>query len=164
MFRFVLLTLLALPLAGPAPAQDRGPYRDDRSDPAAIVGSLYDAVDRHQYARAWSYFGDAKPTADYAAFVRGYADTDRVRVRIGPVISEGAAGSIYSTVAVAIEATDTTGHSRAFGGCYVTRQVQPAIQEPPFRPLQIVEGHLQPRPDFDAAMPAACDPDGRPQF
>lgn len=146
------LILAALPAAA-----DEPPFRDDRSDPAAIVASLYDALDRHEYARAWSYFGDAKPVADYATFVRGYADTDRIALRTGEVTTEGAAGSIYGSVPVAIAATGTDGTTRVFAGCYTTRQVQPAIQEPPFRPLEIVEGKLAPTDaPLDAAVPADC--------
>ncbi len=162
MFRLILPVALA---AGPAFAQSDVPYQDDRSDPAAVVRSLYNAIDRHEYARAWSYFDDPKPAESYQSFADGYADTAAVRIEIGPVMSEGAAGSIYATVAVALEATDTHGRTSIFGGCYVTRQVQPAIQEPPFRPLMIVEGHLQPRNgSIDQAMPHSCGPDGQPQF
>lgn len=146
-----LLAVVALPAVG------EEPFRDDRSDPAAIVASYYDAVNRHEYARAWSYFGDDKPVADYAAFVAGYADTARATLRIGPVTTEGAAGSIYGSVPVAVAATGTDGSVRVFAGCYTTRQVQPAIQEPPFRPLEIVAGKLSATDaSLDAALPADC--------
>lgn len=142
------LTLAALPAAAGKP-----PFRDDRSDPAAIVASLYDALNRHEYARAWSYFGDTKPVADYAAFVAGYAETES----LGPVATEGAAGSVYGSVPVAIAATGTDGRTRVFAGCYTTRQVRPAIQEPPFRPLEIVEGRLSPTDaPLDTALPTDC--------
>jgi hypothetical protein len=140
-----------------ASAADEPPFRDDRSDPAAIVASLYDALNRHEYARAWSYFGDDKPVSDYATFVDGYADTDRLMLRLGEVVTDGAAGSSYGSVPVALAATGTDGRTRVFAGCYTTRQVQPAIQEPPFRPLEIVAGKLAPTDAaLDDAVPAEC--------
>ncbi len=154
------LSPFLLLIAGPAFAGDQPAYLDDRSDPATIVRSYYNAVDRHEHARAWSYFGDRKPVADYAAFVAGYAETDTVDLLLGSVTTEGAAGSIYGTVPVAITATATDGSTRTFAGCYVTRQVQPAIQEPPFRPLQIESGTLHPaEPPLAAALPDDCQAD-----
>ena len=153
-------TLLALLLAAPALAQDPPAYLDDRSDPAAIVRSYYNALSRGEYARAWSYYGDAKLVADYPAFAAGYAATASVELALGPVATEGAAGSLYGTVPVAIAATAKDGTVTVFAGCYTTRQVQPAIQEPPFRPLEIVTGHLTPaEAPLAAAVPATC-PDG----
>ena len=71
--------------------------------------------------------------------------------------TEGAAGSIYGSVPVAIAATGTDGATRVFAGCYTTRQVQPSIQEPPFRPLEIVEGALAPvEGPLDSALPTGC--------
>ena len=129
-----LLLLAAPALAEPA-------YLDDRSDPAALIRSYYNAVARHEYARAWSYFGEAKPVADYPSFTAGYADTESVELSLGPVTTDGAAGSIYASVPVAIAATGPAGTS-VFAGCYTTRQIQPVIQEPPFRPLQIERARL----------------------
>ena len=151
-------------LASPALAEPP-PYRDDRSDPAALVASLYNAIGRGEWARAWDYFGEAKPAPDYASFVAGYADTQAVRILLGQVISEGAAGSIYAAVPVALEATARDGTRTIYGGCYITRQLQPALQEPPFRPLTLLRGHLVPRrPPLRTALPERCDPDGQPVF
>jgi hypothetical protein len=151
-----LATLLLL-AAAPTLA-DEPPYLDDRSDPAAIVRSLYNAVSRHEYARAWSYFGDEKPVPDYQAFISGYADTASVELLTGPVTTEGAAGSIYGSVPVALAATGTDGATHVFAGCYLTRQLQPAAQEPPFRPLEIDRATLRAADGpLAAALPAECD-------
>ena len=128
---------------GPRPRAGTPAYLDDRSDPAAILRSSYNAVARHEYARAWSYYGEPKPAAGYPAFVAGYAATAAVELALGPVASEGAAGSTYATVPVALAATAPDGSVAVFAGCYTTRQLQPAIQDPPFRPLEIVR---PPRP------------------
>jgi len=86
-------------------AADEAPYVDDRSDAAAVVRSLYSAINRHEFARAWGYYGDTKPAKDFDTFVKGYDGTDKVDVETGAVSDEGAAGSIYYSVPVAIRAT-----------------------------------------------------------
>jgi hypothetical protein len=152
-----LAAALLRALAAPALAEEP-PYLDDRSDPTAIVRSLYNAVSRHEYARAWSYFGETKPLPDYQAFVAGYAETASVELLTGPAATEGAAGSIYGSVPVALAATGTDGTTRVFAGCYVTRQLQPAVQEPPFRPLEIDRASLHAAEGpLAAALPAQCD-------
>ncbi len=49
------------------------------------------------------------------------------------------------------------GSEKVFAGCYTARLVNPAIQEPPFRPLQIEKGSLKPSDvSYDEAVPEAC--------
>jgi len=138
-------------------AQD-APYLDDRSSAAAIVNSLYNAVNRKEYARAWDYFGDQKPAKDIQAFAKGYESTAQVTVKTGNVASEGAAGSAFYYVPVAILSSNTDGSEQVFAGCYTARLVNPAMQEePPFRPLHIERGDLKPSElSFEDAVPASC--------
>ena len=75
-------------------------YIDDRSSAASIVNSLYNAVNRKEYARAWDYFGETKPAKDVEAFAKGYENTTQVNVKTGNVASEGAAGSVFYYVPV----------------------------------------------------------------
>lgn len=138
------------------------PYLDDRSGPEAVVRSLYNAIDRHEYARAWSYFGETKPAKDFDSFVKGYADTEDVEVEIGAISEEGAAGSIYYGVPVAVRATGKKGGETVFAGCYTLRQVNVEVQEPPFSPIHIEKGELRPSTvDFPQAVPESCG-DGPP--
>ena len=59
----------------------------------------------------------------------------------------------------ALAATGADGAVWVFAGCYFTREIQPAIQEPPFRPLFIERARLRPAEGpLDAAVPAGCDP------
>ena len=154
----LLAIALCLGTAAPLLAQETVPdYKDDRSTPAAVVTSLYNAIDRHEYLRAWSYFAeDSAP--EFATFRDGYTDTDKVELRLGDVQSDGAAGSIHSLIPVAIRATQSDGTAKVFTGCYRLTQVQPGAQEtPPFRPIQIDDGTLDPTDaDFDEAM-GRCD-------
>lgn len=134
------VALIVAPLAPAAVAQET-PYLDDRSTPAALIRSLYNAIERREYARAWSYF-DEPPAASFAAYVQGFADTRQVAIRTGAVLEEGAAGSVFYEVPVILESTAGDGTVTTFSGCYVVRQVNPAIQEPPFRPLLIESGRF----------------------
>ena len=151
-----------MPSAHPAPDEPAPPadYRDDRSTPESLVQSLYNAIDRHEYLRGWSYFSDDSDRPTFDDFAAGYEDTDTVRLKVGEVTSEGAAGSIFSAVPVAIEGTKTDGTTSVFTGCYRIRFVQPANQAtPPFRPLQIIKGTLRPSSDSFETAEGSCPED-----
>ncbi len=152
-----LLQAVALLAVGVMPAQAADPsYLDDRSSPEALIRSLYNAVERKEYARAWSYFAE-KPAASLDAYAEGYADTDTVIVRTGPAGEEGAAGSVHYSLPVAIEARTADGDMQVYGGCYELRLANPQIQSEDFAPLHIVRGALAPSSDsVEQAVPARC--------
>ncbi|MDR3476138.1 MAG: hypothetical protein P4M09_31220 [Devosia sp.] len=116
-------------------------YLDDRSTAASLVKSFYNAVNRHEYARAYTYFG-ANPPQPYQPFADGYADTASVTVVTGAATSDGAAGSTYFTLPVAIDAVQSNGTHRQFAGCYTTRLIQPGVQDPPVTPMFIYKANL----------------------
>lgn len=168
MRRFLLATAFLSLAAASQTAMAAGdaseaPYLDDRSSADAVVRSLYNAISRHEFARAWGYFGDTKPAKDFDSFVKGYEGTDKVEVETGAVSDEGAAGSIFYNVPVAIRATDKNGGEKVFAGCYTLRQVNAQIQAaPPFDPIHIEKGALKPvTADFEEALPPSCG-DGPP--
>lgn len=147
-------------------ALPENPYYDDRSTAAAAIESLYNAINREEYLRAWSYFehddalsGEAQ-VANFEEFAAGYEDTETVQLLVGPETTEGAAGTVYYTIPVAIEAVSRDGTSASFAGCYMLRLAQPALQAtPPFRPLAIVEGELEPAEgNLETILPARCPP------
>lgn len=155
---------LAFPVAAFAACLGHSPtiaeetrYIDDRSSAAAIVASLYNAVNRHEYARAWSYFGDTKPAKDFETFVKGYDSTTQVNVITGNVAFEGAAGSTFYYVPVAIASFGKDGSEKVFAGCYTARLVNPQIQEATFQPLHLEKGSLKPvDQSYEDALPAQC--------
>ncbi|MER9948831.1 DUF1176 domain-containing protein [Mesorhizobium sp. M0047] len=159
---FLALAPIGLPVLA-AEDTPETPYVDDRSSADAVVRSLYSAINRHEFARAWGYFGDTKPAKDFDSFVKGYDGTDKVEVETGAVSNEGAAGSIFYNVPVAIRATDKSGGEKVFAGCYTLRQVNAQIQAaPPFDPIHIEKGALKPSTaDFEEALPPSCG-DGPP--
>jgi hypothetical protein len=117
-------------------------YLDDRSTAASLVKSYYNAVNRHEYARAYTYFGPNGGPKPYEDFAQGYADTEYVSVLTGQAQGDGAAGSIYYTIPVAIDALSDDGGHQQFAGCYVTRLIEPGNQDPPVVPMYIDEARL----------------------
>lgn len=138
------LAALAAVVMLPSLASAQEPYLDNRSTPEAVIASFYNAINLHQYPRAFSYYQDGQGLPKFADFAKGYADTASVKVTLGTAAGEGAAGSTYWTLPVSLDALNAAGKHSYFSGCYTLRQVSPGMQtEPPFRPLHIVEGHLK---------------------
>ena len=85
-----------------------------------------------------------------------------MEVLTGAVGEEGAAGSIFYQVPVAIRAESAGGGTSVFAGCYVVRLANPQIQADPFVPMSIESGKLgvaqQP---LENAVPERCG-DGPP--
>jgi hypothetical protein len=102
------------------------PY-DDRSDPVRLLASLFNAVNRREFQRAWGYW-ENPPNASFLDFIQGYADTVQVLLAASPPTGyEGAAGSQYATVPALLWATHVDGSNRAFYGCYVAQRPNPEM-------------------------------------
>lgn len=154
--RFVAATLALAACAlsaGISFAQEE-PYLDDRSSPQALVKSLYNAINRKEYARAYGYFSNPPaPTLD--EYAKGYADTEGVTLVIGTPGVEGAAGSTFYSLPVAISATGA--NEQVFAGCYTLRLANPQIQGDPYKPLSIEKGALAPvSGPIETALPTSC--------
>lgn len=136
-------------------------YVDDRSDATAVIVSFYNAINRQEYARAYSYYGDTAEAGDFDAFANGFHDTKHVDLLAGAPVAEGAAGSTYYSLPVAIDAEAKDGSHRQYAGCYLLRLANPAIQaEPPFKPMHIEKGALKPAAGaLDAILPKECNLD-----
>lgn len=157
MLKYVGLSVFALLAVCGAAFADAG-YIDDRSSPEAVVKSMYNAINRHEIVRAYSYWDGSTEVPDFGTFSHDYDSTYTVDLRIGARGSLGAAGSVYFGIPVAIRTTDTLGQVAQFAGCYSLRQIQPGIQaQPPFRPIFIVSGHLKRvKGALDAVLPRKC--------
>jgi hypothetical protein len=163
MSRIVIGAVAALAFLAPVAAagadQPEPAYLDDRSTAEAVIRSLYNAIDRKEYARAYGYF-NARTAPAYEKFAAGYADTESVDVAIGKVSAEGAAGSTYWAAPVAIRAHKTKGGTAIFAGCYTLRLAQPAIQSPPFRGIHIETAKLKAAggTTLEKVVPKSCPP------
>ncbi|HHS82455.1 MAG TPA: hypothetical protein ENJ68_02945 [Devosia sp.] len=158
---FTLFLALGAPVMATAPAraQDVPEYVDDRSGARELIGSYFNALNRHEFSRAWSYWDGGVPGMDFSAFEFRYAEVTRIRVRLGTTVSEGAVGSIYTQVPLAIEMQMESGEARVAAGCFVLRISNPQIQGVPFKPLHIERGALA---QLDGAslketVPGPCD-------
>lgn len=130
--RMMRLALFELPviaglLASTGAYAQETRYIDDRSSPASVIQSFYNAISRKEYARAWDYFGEQKPVSNFDTFVKGYETTGQVDVTTGNVASEGAAGSTFYYLPVSIAAFENDGSEKVFAGCYTLRLADPAI-------------------------------------
>lgn len=116
-------------------------YLDDRSTPAALMLSYFNAVNRREYLRAYAYYTDTTTVGTLDNFSKGYENTKNVAVVFGPIFSGGAAGSIYYTVPMVLNAVTTAGVQQKFAACYVVRLPQPGnYGAPPITPMHLVRG------------------------
>ncbi|MBA8902489.1 hypothetical protein [Phyllobacterium sp. P30BS-XVII] len=144
--------------AAEAPNQSVPDYLDDRSTPEQLVKSYYNAINRQEYARAYSYYAEEGHTQAFPQFQAGYENTVSVELRLGKVESEGAAGSTYWSLPLAIESTQKDGKRTVYNGCYRLRLANAAIQGVPFVPLSILDGTLQKfEKPLDQSVPEACE-------
>lgn len=155
-----LLTGLLILAADAAEARAETAYLDDRSNATQLIRSLYNAVNRRDYARAYDYFV-TPPAKSYDAYAKGYEDTVSVDVLTGKVTQDGAAGATFYIVPTAIRAKSKSG-TTFFAGCYTVKAVNGTVQEPPSRPLQIQAAQLKPsrEEDFTAYGLPDCAPNG----
>lgn len=156
-------SLLMPALHAPALAQNAPVYLDDRSSPGQLIRSLYNAINRHEYGRAYSYFS-TPPAPSYEEYEKGFAETENVEVLTGLPAEDAGAGTVYYTLPVAIRSTSTNGDSRIFAGCYTLRLSSPSAQTTPYTPLVIEEGKLQPAEgDLKNVLPDRCNDDEEPR-
>jgi hypothetical protein len=153
MLRALLTCLMSVASFESAMANEA--YLDDRSTAPALVHSLYNAINRGEYARAWGYFIEP-PALSIEKYAAGYADTERVRLQTGSVSEEGAMGSSYYELPIAIEATSRDGSVAVFSGCYTLRRGN-LHTEAEFQPLRIVSGSLKrSNSPLEDALPRRC--------
>jgi hypothetical protein len=93
----------------------------------AVLRAYYDAIAARDYQRAyleWEGSGAASGKS-FTEFAAGFANTASVSVSPGPPGPiEGAAGSRYVEIPVAIAATSRDGAPQRFHGSYVLRRAE----------------------------------------
>jgi hypothetical protein len=138
----------------PSPSASAAPqsaYLDDRSSPEQLIFSYYDAITRHQYLRAYSYWEASSTLPSYDVFAKGFADTTAAQVELGTVGGSPGAGQLYWSVPAAVFSTTGAG-AQNFVGCYTLHLGRPEIQAaPPFKGISIQTGQLT-----SVATPAAA--------
>lgn len=109
----------------PAPAQNS--YADQNT-PVDLLASFYNAVNRQEYQRAYSYWEN--PPSSYEQFAQGYADTASIQliVQLPAFIGVGA-GNAYAPIPTVLVSTKCDGGQELFAGCYITHKanIQPDV-------------------------------------
>lgn len=134
-------------------------YRDDRSTPQALMESYYNAINRKEYSRAYSYYSEEGREPDFKTFAKGYEGTKSVKVAVRKVDPDPGAGQIYWSLPIAIESEGDDGKKEVFTGCYTIRLTNPGMQEePPYKPMQIMTGSLTKSPlAIEKSVPENCE-------
>ena len=151
--------------AHPASAQKRVmadlPYYDDRSSPQTLIFSLYNAINRREFSRAYAYFG-SPPAETLDAYASGFNQTKLVQIATGSTFEEGAAGSAFATIPLAIRSVMDDGGESVFAGCVMARRANPLITNENFRGWHIERTAIRlSSKAFEQSLPE-CDENGRP--
>ena len=115
-------------LPGDAPAGDAAAAAIEElgaGDAVALVRAYYEAINAADFDRAHALWSDGGNASGQTAeqFARGFADTAGVVAQVEPPGRiEGAAGSRFIEVPVAIEARQRDGGVRRFVGAYTLRR------------------------------------------
>lgn len=115
----MLFAVLALAAADPVSATPAS----EKTVAAAmrLVRAYYAAVSVHDYRTAYALWHGKQ---SYGHFRKGYAATRSARITfLKPGDAEGAAGSIYVTLPVRVDATLRSGAHQHFVGSYTLRRV-----------------------------------------
>jgi hypothetical protein len=146
------------PSASQTESQTPPEYLDNRSTPETLIRSYYNAINRQEYARAYSYYVPDNPPKPFPQFQAGYENTASVTVRFGKVEGEGAAGTTYWSQPLAIRSEARDGKSTVYYGCYRLKLANPAIQGVPFMPLSLIDGTLQKsEKSIEESVPEGCE-------
>jgi hypothetical protein len=121
-------------------------YIDDRSTPSQVIVSLYNAINRQEYLRAYNYWIDPSTSqGSFSAYANGYKNTASVKLVFGQITGDAGAGQLYYTVPVILKTANKDGTHANFAACYIVHQSQPAnFGEPPFNPMSIDRGSAKP--------------------
>jgi len=136
----------------------------------ALLQSLVNALNRHEYVRAYSYWEDPETSGNalsFEQFQAGYAQTAAVQIQIGTMNVGAAAGNTYWSVPTILTAQTTTGETQTFAGCYTLHLGSPAAQGAlPFRPLAIqsaIVNQVDNNADTQSLLAQVCaDSGGQP--
>jgi hypothetical protein len=139
-------------------------YLDDRSDAVQVLRSFFNAINRHEYLRAYSYWEEAAASSSLPSlekFTEGYSDTQTVQLITGQVSEDAGAGQFHYKVPITIVVSTVSGQTQTFVGCYVLHLSNPGIQgTEPFQPIGIISANvLQVDSAANAAklMASACN-------
>lgn len=114
------------------PANGGVPFYEDRTDPVTFIESFYNAINRKEYDRAYSYFQTgAADVPTYEGFAQGYSDTSSVILYTGKVVVDAGAGNLYVSLPTVLVATHTDGSVHTYAACYILHRTNAGIDPDP---------------------------------
>ncbi len=127
---------------GPVPNPASGSYIDDRSTPSQVIVSLYNAINRQEYLRAYNYWmNPATSLGSFPAYANGYQDTASVALVFGKIGGDAGMSQVYYTIPVILKATARNGTHTNYAACYVVHETSPDVYgAPPFSPMGVDRG------------------------
>ncbi|MGH2490903.1 MAG: hypothetical protein ACRDF9_05285, partial [Candidatus Limnocylindria bacterium] len=128
----------------PRPTAARPAYLDDRSTADQLLRSYYNAVNRREFARAYSYWQDPSSLGPYERFAEGYARTESIDLAIIGSTSDVGAGQLYWTLATRLAARQSDGTTQYFAICYRLHLSRPEIQSPPYHGIELIGAETRP--------------------
>jgi hypothetical protein len=134
----------------PAPAQQS--YADQNT-PVDLLASFYNAINRQEYQRAYSYW--ETPPSPYDQFAQGYADTASVQLIVQlPAFTDAGTGNLHAAIPTVLIATKRDGNQQTFVGCYTTQKVniQPDVWHLVRATVALAEASL----NISSALAQAC--------
>ena len=146
--RAPVLDSAAGPAAPPtgAPPSAAPAATDGAGDPASVVRGYYDAISARDFVRAYASWSDSGRASGQTLgeFERGFDQTAAVTLTVGPAGRiEGAAGSRYVDIPVALRARRLDGSVERYRGTYTLRRavVPGATKEQ--RAWRLYKAHLE---------------------
>src|SRR5205085_2196506 len=98
-----------------APESGAAYYIDNRSGPLEVLQSMFNALNRQEYTRAYDYWENQAALGSFAAYQQGYAATQSIQWAWGAVQPEGAAGQLYWSVPVTLKVATASGNQTYVG-------------------------------------------------
>jgi hypothetical protein len=135
----------ATPAETPVSIPASNQYIDDRSTPVQVIVSLYNAIDRKEYSRAYSYWDNPQTSlGDFDVYASGYQDTATVDLVFGMISADAGMSQIRFIVPVILKVTTTSHTQQNFSACYIVHETNPGVYgAPPFMPMGIEQGSAQ---------------------
>ncbi len=119
-------------------------YIDDRSNAVSVIRSMFNAINRHEYVRAYGYWSDTSQRPSFDQFQNGYQNTASVQVTLGAQGESVGAGQYNYSLPVLLSALTNDGSAQTFVGCYLLHLSSPGAQGTlPFAPLAIQSADVQ---------------------
>jgi hypothetical protein len=108
------------------------PYFEQKTEPAALLASYYNAIARREYDRAYNYWSSAPMGQTRAQFAAGFAQTSQFEVYVRvPARAEGAAGNLYADVPTLIFAQSSNGTVQTYIGCFTLHKANVPVGDNP---------------------------------